>query len=303
MYVIQLWRVILFRYVPVLLFMAAFRICAYAQPENKNYPVQFNQFIFSYPLINPSSLGVGASNELLLGYQKPVSGFAGVSTYFCNISFIPYRPKATSKNKSIVGLRFYNDNEGAYINRMRFYGMYSFHTRINSRLNFSGGIDFGGMNFSVKSTPSAEGASTFNVDANAGVWLYNNNFHVGVSLNQLFNSILKPLEEETKLPTYMNFSSSITLISNDIVIIRPHLLVTFPYYSGLSVRASLYGLFFNRFITVIGLNRKTSLSFMLGLNELPVFGNKMNLIVSYNTSLNRASLNINQWEMSVGYSL
>jgi type IX secretion system PorP/SprF family membrane protein len=283
--------------------IAANRVCAFAQPESKNYPVQFSQFIFSYPLINPASLGVHASNEVLLGYQKPVSGFAGVSTYFCNISFVPYRLKSASKNKSIVGLRFYNDNEGAYINRMRFYGMYAFHTPINSRLNFSGGIDFGGMNFSVKSTPTTEGASTFNVDANAGVWLYNNNFHVGVSLNQLFNSILKPLEEKTKLPTHMNLSASKTILSNENVVIGPHVLVTFPYYDRISIRASLYGLFFNRFITVVGWNRKTNLSYMLGVSKIRVLGNEMQFILSYNTSLSRASVSINQWEISFAYSL
>ena len=303
LYVIQLWRGLLFFCFRLLLLITIFSECTVAQPENNNYPVQFSLFIFSYPLVNPASMGEKSGNEVLLGYQKPVSGFSGVSTYFCNISFIPYRIKPTSKNKSVTGLRFYNDIEGAYINRSRFYGAYSFHTAINNRLNFSGGIDFGGMNFSVKSTPTTEGASVFRADASAGVWLYNNSFHVGLSISQLLNSVLKPLEEKTNLPAHFNLSGSITLYSNENVEITPHVLFTFPYYDNVSVRACLNGLLFKRIITAAGWNRKTNVSLMLGVNELQVFGNGLNVVVSYATSVGKASVSINRWEFSIAYRM
>jgi len=301
--VVRSWRVIGFRNFLSVMVLTALPSVSYSQAEYKSYPVQFSQFIFSYPLINPASLGAGKNNEVLLGYLKPVSGFAGVSTYFCGISVLPYKPKAGSGSRSIIGFRFYNDNEGAYINRKRFYFTYAFHTHLSRGLEISGGIDLGGMNFSIKPTPTTDGASTYNMDANAGMRLFNENFHVGVSVNQLFNSILKPIEEKTRLPLFFNLSSSLTLLSGDIAEISPHLLVTFPYFERTSVRGSLYGLFFNRFIAVIGWNHKTSISYMLGINDLEVLRNALNIIISYNTPMTRASLSINQWEMSVSYSL
>jgi len=275
---------------------------SYGQKPNENYPVQFSQFIFSYPLVNPSSIGVNSDNEVIVGYQKPVSGFTGISTYFCNISFVPYKVRENASNRSIIGLRFFNDNEGAYINRTRFYAMYAFHTQLTTGLRFSGGIDFGGMNFSVKSTPTTEGASVFKVDANTGIWLYNDHFHVGISVNQLFRSVFQPIDEKTVLPTHFNLTASYAILSNEHLVLRPHVLITLPYYSSASFRASLYGLLFNKVISVIGWNQMKSISVMLGVNDLQIYRSTLDIILSYNTTIRKAALGINKMEVSMNYS-
>lgn len=274
-------------------------ITSYAQPTNKNYPVQLSQFMYGYPLINPSSMGVNANYELNMGYQRPITGFTGISTYYCMISFIPYKIKVSAKSKNVTGLRFFNDNEGAYINRMRFYGMYAFHTRISSTLSLAGGIDFGGMNFSVKATPTTEGASIFKADANTGIWLYNNRFHVGLSVNQLFNSVFQPIDERTVLPTHFNLTGSYAVVSNDRIELRPHVLLTYPYYSGTSIQAGLHGLFFNKVITTVSWNYKTSFSAMAGVSDLVIYKSNLSIILSYVTGIQRAALDINKLEASI----
>ncbi|MBN2480983.1 MAG: PorP/SprF family type IX secretion system membrane protein [Bacteroidales bacterium] len=289
-------------YFPIVFYMFCCFCNVNAQVTNKNYPVQFSQFIFSYPLVNPSSIGVNDNNEVVAGYQKPVTGFTGISTYFCNISFVPYRISPDAINRSIVGFRFFNDNEGAYINRSRFYAMYAFHTRVTGRLMFSGGVDFGGMNFSVKATPTTEGSSVFKVDANTGLWLYNDDFHVGISVNQLFRSVFQPLDEKTVLPTHFNITASYAVVKGEDVIIRPHILVTLPYYNTTSIRAVLYGLFFGKIISVVGWNRRTSMSAMLGINDLNLYGSSLDLTLSYITTLQKAAIGINTMEISLSYS-
>lgn len=283
-------------------FLVSVLFSTHAQVTSKNYPVQFSQFIFSYPLVNPSSIGVNSDNEVVVGYQKPVTGFTGISTYFCNISFVPYRLHQDATNRNIIGFRFFNDREGAYINRSRFYAMYAFHTQLTSWLRFSGGIDFGGMNFSVKATPTTEGASVFKVDANTGIWLYNEDFHVGVSVNQLFRSVFQPLDEKTVLPTHCNITASYAVLSRDNIVIRPHILVTLPYYNTTSIRASLYGLLFDKIISVIGWNNKTNMSFMLGVSNLKIYNHNLDFVLSYSTSLQKAAIGINVLELSATYS-
>jgi type IX secretion system PorP/SprF family membrane protein len=287
------------RLILVYVFLCFLSYTCHAQPTNKNYPFQSSQFMYGYPLINPSSMGVSANNEVHMGYQRPVTGFTGISTYYCMVSFIPYKIKASAKSKSIAGLRFFNDNEGAYINRMRFYGMYAFHTRINSRLSFAGGLDFGGMNFSVKATPNTEGASVFKVDANTGIWLYNSKFHIGISVNQLFNSVFQPIDERTVLPTHINLTGSYAVITNDIIELRPHLLLTYPYYTGTSIQAGLHGLFFGKLIAAISWNHKTSFSAMVGVDNLSIYRSNLNVILSYVTNIQKAALGINKLEISL----
>jgi type IX secretion system PorP/SprF family membrane protein len=301
-HIIEFLGVKLYRLFFALFFLFSGCFSLFSQQENKSYPVQFNLFAFSYPLINPASMGITSKNEILMGYQKPVNGFEGVLTYICNVSFTPFRVKSSSGNKSVFGIRFYNDIEGAYINRMRFYGMYAFHTHLNPNLNLSGGLEIGGLNYAVKSTPTTEGASSFNIDANAGIWLYNNNFHTGISVNQLFNSKLQPLDEKTILATHINLSASYAIIKNDYLVIRPHLLLTMPYYSGASLRANLHGLILNKVITAFGWNRNTNVSFIFGLNKITIYKGYLNLLVSYNTSIKHASLGINQFEIVLKYS-
>jgi type IX secretion system PorP/SprF family membrane protein len=274
-------------------------IHGYAQPANKYYPVQMSQFMYGYPFINPSSMGVNANYELFMGYQRPVTGFTGISTYYCMVSFIPYRIKASARNKNLTGLRFLNDNEGAYINRMRFYGMYAFHTKFSNRISFSGGVDFGGMNFAVKATPTTEGASVFKADANAGIWLYNSRFHAGLSVNQLFNSVFQPIDERTVLPTHINLTGSYAVISNDKFELRPHLLLTFPYYSRTSVQVGLHGLILNTLIASVSWNYDVNFSAMVGVNDLAVYKTRLHIIISYVTGTQQAALNINKLEATV----
>jgi hypothetical protein len=179
---------------------------------------------------------------------------------------------------------------------------YAFHAHISDKLNFAGGIDFGGMNFSVKATPTTEGASAFKVDANTGIWLYNSKFHIGLSVNQLFNSVLQPIDERTILPTHVNLTGSYLLVANDNLELKPHLLITYPYYSGTSFQAGLQGLFFNKLIASVSLNHKTSFSAMVGVNDLSIYKSNMSVILSYATNIGKAALGINKLEISILYS-
>jgi type IX secretion system PorP/SprF family membrane protein len=298
----QYREILLYRFSPVVLFILVGLAFTCAQPASKNYQVQFSQFMVSYPMVNPSAIGLHADHEILTGYQRPVTGFTGISTYYCSISFVPYRLKLQAKSRNLVGLRFYNDNEGAYINRMRFYGMYAFHTRINSRLNFAGGIDFGGMNFAVKATPSTEGASVFKVDANTGIWIYNKRFHVGFSVNQLFNSVFQPIDERTVLPTHFNLTAAYAVVANDDIELSPHILITYPYYSTASIQAGLYSLLFGKIIAVVAWNRKTSIAMMAGVGDVSVFNSKLNVLLSYSTGIRKAALGISKLELTALYS-
>ena len=294
--------VVLTRYILAGIILSFLLFTCHAQTTIKNYPVQSSQFMYAYSLINPASIGVKSNYEILMGYQRPVSGFTGISTYHCNLSFVPYKIKASAKSKNMAGLRFFNDNEGAYINRMRFYGTYAFHTHINSRLNFAGGIEFGGMNFSVKATPTTEGASVFKADANTGIWLYNEKFHVGFSVNQLFNSVFQPIDERTVLPTHLNLTGSYAIVKSDIAELRPHLLITYPLYSKAGVQAGLHGLFLEKIIAAVSWNHKTSISAMLRVNDLSIYKSNMNIILSYVTNTGKAALGINRMEISILYS-
>jgi type IX secretion system PorP/SprF family membrane protein len=274
---------------------------AHSQAKVENFPVQFAQITTSYSLTNPASIGVKPHNEAIMGFQQPLSGLKGVSTNFFTFSFTPYASKSAILRMNTLGLRLYTDREGAYIRRTRFYGMYAFHTRITKKIKFSGGIDFGAINYLIKSTPTTGSTSNYSFDANSGIWIYSTKFHVGLSLNQLTRSDLKPIEEITTLPLHSNFSASYELIKSDFLVLRPHILITYPYYSKLSIRGCLHAIIGKKVLTEIGLKYRENVSFVLGVNEFGLLKSKLNLAVSYTLQTQKISYGINVLEASVSW--
>jgi hypothetical protein len=180
--------------------------------------------------------------------------------------------------------------------------MYAFHTRLNKRVNFSGGIDFGGMNYAVKPTPTTGGVTTFNFDANSGIWIYNSDFHVGLALNQIFKSSLQPLDEITVLPLHFNISASKTIINTEIFLLKPHILITFPYYSEVSFRGCLHGEIVNKIVAEIGTKYKSNVSFCVGVKNIAAGKSFFECAVSYTMQTQSLSYNVNTMELAVGYS-
>lgn len=193
-----------------------------AQQESSLYPIRFIQYYNGMSIYNPAHGCIENDYEVATGNQRLIGNFNGISTYFL-VANMKISGSANRMNSpfSVLGLYVYNDREGKYLNRSRFYATYAWHGNITKKLKVSGGFHMGGFNYSVKGTPLSGDGSDFSPDGIIGVYLYNSIFKTGISYNQIFNNSIQPLEEYAKLNPFVNFSGDVSLNRYHDVIFRP----------------------------------------------------------------------------------
>jgi hypothetical protein len=231
-----------------------------------------------------------------------------VSTYFLNANYRVTRQTSLRKPFSTVGIVLYNDREGKYLNRTRFYALYAWHGTLRNNLKFSGGLQFGGMNYSVKGTPLTGDGSDIKPDASVGIQFYNPFFHLGFSVNQVFNSELQPLEEVTLLAPFANLLAEITLNTADWLCVKPSVSFQFPFsqqderYSRNLYDASLLFRMQDRFSVLAGIHNNDRMVFGAGINNLLSASGNLNVYLSYSFVMKKnTNLSSPLFELGVSY--
>lgn len=277
-------------------------ISANGQSQYSYYPEQFGQYMRHSRFTNPASIGSHSKLEVALGGQNHLGNFSSISTYFAGLSYSLRDETRNERPFSVIGLNIDTDQEGKYISRNRFYIVYAFHFRIFSNYFLSGGVDFGTLNLSVKGTPSVGGKSEFVPDANSGIWLYNHDFYMGISVNQIFNGHLQPYQEISRLRRHYNITFMRQFKINSLMTIKPSLLFRFPSYLNYNADYSMECLFAG-FVGGISLRYKLGGAFWLGMKDISFFSGKMEAVICYNTPLKSSLLNVSSLEIICSYGL
>ncbi|HJX70943.1 MAG TPA: type IX secretion system membrane protein PorP/SprF [Bacteroidales bacterium] len=272
------------------------------QSQYSYYPVQFSQYMRHYQFINPASIGSDTKLGTTLGSRNHIGNFSSISTYFAGFSYSVKNPLKTDKPFNVLGLKVDTDQEGKYIARSRFYLAYAFHFKIFGDYYLSGGIDFGALNLSVKGTPSVGDKSEFVPDANSGIWFYKDDFHLGISVTQIFNGRLQPYQEISQMRRHINITVMKQFRINSYFAVRPSFLVRFPSYlnynADYSIECEVYD-----FIGGFSLRHKLGGAFWLGVKNIGILGGKLEAVLCYNTPLKRSLININSLEIICRYGL
>jgi type IX secretion system PorP/SprF family membrane protein len=152
----------------------------------QTYP-GFSQFLVNGMVINPAYAGSRGTMSALLSMRKQWSGVEGAPV-FQTVSV-----HAPMKNDRVALGLLYNRQTYGVTEMQNIYGVYAYHIHIgrNSRLAFGiqGGVDINNSNFAgVPTALPNDPAFTEGVDlrilpnVGAGVYLYNNDFFMGLSI-------------------------------------------------------------------------------------------------------------------------
>lgn len=236
--------------------------------------------------MNPATAGSKSDYEFALGNQRMFGAIASVSSsyFIANMRIQHGRP---DKPFSSAGVLLYNDSEGKYLNRTRFYASYSWHGNVSQKVKFSAGLLLGGMNYSVKGTALSGNGSDTKADGAAGISFYSDNFHVGISVEQLFNSKVQPLQEITVLSPRANISASKTFFPDE-----DYRLITsfasammFPDGSDSTMNTLTdinILLELKKYLMIsAGLHNNTMLVVAAGVNRIQISEGQLGLIISY----------------------
>ncbi len=253
-----------------------------------------------YPFINPASIGSTTKVEAMLGSKNHIGNFSAISTNFAGV-FAAIK-KSSQRPFNVIGLRFDNDQEGKYISRTRAYVTYAFHFRFVGNYYLSGGVDFGGLNLSVKGTPSTGDKSEYVPDANSGIWFYNKDLKFGISINQIFNGRLQPYQEISVLRRHFNITAQKTLKISSIFYLKPSFLFRFPSYINYNADYSLE-LDLADFFGGISIRHRLGGAFWLGITRIRIGNGNLEAVLNYNTPLQKSIVNVSSLEIVCRYGL
>lgn len=253
-------------------------------------------------LINSAFIGKQAKSEFYATNQSLLGNFSKIRTYEASFHWRMQDDRYKNKPFSVFGTYLENDQEGKYINRTRLYGMYAWHAKISSTIYFSGGLQIGGMNYSVKGSNSTGHATDLKPDANTGICFYSDKFTVSLAGYQLLNSRLQPMDEITILAPYFNSYADYTFQIGEELQYKPGMLVWIPFYNDqvyFDLNNSI--ILSNKFIAHIGYRQHSGFVFMAGITGLEYSGNDFNVNIAYHIPSKTNWLKINVLEFSLAY--
>ncbi len=247
-------------------------------------------------------MGSHSKIETALGSRNHIGNFSSISTYFAGFSVSIKSSSRSERPFNVLGLKVDTDQEGKYIARNRFYAAYAFHFLLFRDYHFSGGVDFGALNMTVKGTPSVGDKSEFVPDANSGIWIYNEHFHLGISVNQIFNGRLQPYQEVSQMRRHFNITVMRLFTINSYFAVKSSFLVRFPAYLDYNADYTVE-CYVTDIIGGFSLRRKLGGAFWLGMKDIGIFGGRLEAVLCYNTPLKGSLVNLSSLEIICRYGL
>lgn len=170
---------------------------------------QYSMYMMNNYVLNPAVGGTENYADIKASFRRQWAGFSGTPTNLYVSAHTPIKnvvyddPEIMPLAHHGVGGLLYRDTEGAS-SKIGFYGSYSYHLPLTSKLTASIGAFVGLQNIRLDanklefhdddlgiSDPTEQGdLSKISPDANLGIWLYHSDYYAGASFYQVFGNSL-----------------------------------------------------------------------------------------------------------------
>lgn len=262
-------------------------------------PVQFGQFFNTYSIINPASCGSKAQLEIQSARQQHGGAWKNISTTFASASV--RIEKRGANNFHVAGLSFISDKEGQYLNRSNFYATYAWHTRLTKKISMSAGISAGYFSYLVSESNANVSGGAIAPDASIGLWMYSKNFYAGLSMNQLFNSKVTPLQETTTLLRHYNITGGYSFAASRSLLLKTNALVRYTSKYPADIDFALCGTINKIFILGANYRHHKSIVPLLGFDNLEIGQGKLKIMFSYAVPAGKIADNLQTYELTLNY--
>ncbi len=180
-------------------------------------------YLFNYQSINPAALGLGNAPELRAGFKRQWAGLEGAPLAFYASAFTNYWGKGA---KSDGPNRYHSfggqalTESAGILRRSGLQVQYAYHLRLSETLRASFGASLGLLTYGIQTdkivtaNPNDPGlrnqATQVRPDANLGLWLTDNRFFLGFSLNQIIEHRVL-LSTESRIERQTNLTAGYTV--------------------------------------------------------------------------------------------
>ena len=277
----------------------------YGQHFN-DYGNATNIFYRNYSLINPAVAGSYSPVEVFLDYKSLTGVFSQVRTFYASSNFriVEKTNNRSSLNKQVIGATLFGDKEGDFFGRTRGYLNYAYHIGLRKNLILSAGISAGIVSYAYKSSTASAGGSSNGFTGNAGLWLYSDKMHIGISSLDLTNQRLHPIDAPVLLSRFYiaTFDYSIPLSRTFSIVPEAELIVYGTKYNR--VNAGAYVMMQNSVSAGVLYKLDQGYVFTVGFENVKLFQGKTNLFFSYKVPTSTANqLPVSSFEITMNYLL
>ena len=258
----------------------------------------FNQTLINPYLINPAASDSSYLYNVRFDNVTELGVFSNVGRFYLDAD---RRISSGDKNEyHFLGVQIINSKQGDYINRSRFHARYSWYVPVSDGAALSSGISLGFVNYSFLTSQGGTGGSDLAPDGAVGIHYLRKNFAFGLSVQQIFNSVLMPVEQSFSLLRLYNIDVSKVFNITHELIFNTQAILQVPQRGdvvyGLTVLAEYRELF------LLGVNnyflRKTSVN--LGVTNLAFLRAKFTVLGMYTLYRSDVTFADNSFEIFIG---
>lgn len=264
------------------------------------FPAHFEQVLLAKQTLNPASPNLNQASNLSVSNKFFTGAFSKINNFYA-IGNVNLSPKDSSKLISSLGFKLINEKEGEFIDRSKYYVSYAIRTRIHREYWLGLGVNLGRAGYAFKGTDVSTSGSSSNWDGDMGLVLNNRTFCLAASMNQMFNTLIKPKNLSFRWIRFYSLylEKKINLGTSEFSIYMQNQFIP-NQIDVLDVGANIT--LFDQIIVGSNLWVKRNICFLLGLKNLTIDEHQFSLYASYNTPFtSKNSTNIHSFELSVYY--
>lgn len=271
----------------------------FCQPQSVLYPIKQSQIGVSVTF-NPAFQNLESNLEASTFSKVYLGAFANN-----NLSLFSFTSRIAvkrSKNYHNLGFSAYYDKEGSYFNRNRAYGHYAYVISLNKKWNAGLGLSVGASNYKIGNSDYFQGGNDNAIDANLGFVLKSDNLVFGISLMQLTQSKLRPINEVAVMKRYLNFFVVNKKQMNKNTYLNSYL-ITSIYQDRLPMVSLSSSLVYRELISLGVITRPIqAVGIVFGLENIKFDKHSFKLLFSYETNIGNSYKN-NSAELTLKYWL
>lgn len=275
--IVQLKRALI-----ILITLASSFQCFSQENELLHFPLIFDQSTSFQNLIDPSCFEINEELSLQVGYNGFNQLSNNIRSYYATSGYVF---GDSTGIQSRIGINFFNDAEGKFINRSKGYFTYGISIPLREKVFLQSGVAAGFHTFQIKSNTAYAGVSAAAPDMNISSRVLINNFYFGFSLAQLLNNELILLTDATRLKrhAYLHIGYKIELSEQSEL--TTDFLYQTPSFFGQTLVSTLELKLFKKYLIFTNYRNRFGLVGGLGLHQFEFDNHSLDFSVSYRIPL------------------
>lgn len=285
----------------LLFFLLIFKGIAFAQIDI--YPSHLNQVPYSKGIYNPALQNSKGLIDITSANQAYVGKLDDVRNIFL-LASISLQGSDTTIMHQRLGLKFVNELEGEFISSPKWYINYLWSRQIFKSLRLTASANIGRANITYHATSVSGTYTAGGWDGGIGLAFSGKKYTAAIGLDQIFNSIITPLNYSLKWKRYPNFylerNFQLSQSAQIDIYFHASLLTTYPnrYDAGIQLLLS------QKVNISINYYLNNAVAFNLGLQNLSWNKHHVSLLLTYSFPFsNQVKINIQSFELGLHYNL